>query len=75
MKTKLDWEEISRDGFRLEDIFKEILDKVKDLDDTLPCYENKSIIYYLELAIHWDQWRTKRRVDQGIQGTMEPHTF
>ena len=75
MELKLDWNKISRNGFRIADITKEILNRVRDLDDTLPCYENECVIYHLERAIHWDQSRTKRRADQEVEGTMNQHIY
>ena len=70
-----DWNKVERNGLRVEDVIQETLDRVKYLNEVLPCYENECVIYHLERAIHWEECRNKRRKVQGLQGTMKRHTY
>lgn len=70
----IDWNESDPNGIRPEDVIKKCLNRVKYLDEILPCYENKRVLRHLEFAILWEERRNNRRKDQGVQGTMTAHT-
>ena len=72
-QVQIDWDESSKGGIRPEYVIQACLNRVKYLDELLPCYENARIKWHLELALLWEEKRNKRRKDQGVQGKMEPH--
>ena len=69
----IEWNERDPQGIRPETVIRACLNRVKYLDELLPCYENKRVLRHLEFAILWEERRNNRRKDQGVQGTMEPH--
>ena len=71
---KIEWNEADPDGIRPEIVLRACLNRVKYLDELLPCYENKRVAWHLELALLWEEKRNQKRKDQGVQGSMEPHT-
>ena len=73
--NNINWDQLERNGIRAEDVIKETLDRVKHLNDILPCYENECVIYHLQRAVHWEECRNLRRKAQGVQGTMKRHTY
>ena len=66
------WDEIGQ-GARPETVLRMTLERIQYLDEILSCSENKKILYHLELAIEWEEIRSRRRKDQGIEGTLVPH--
>ena len=73
MKVNIEWNEADPDGIRPEDVLRACLNRVKYLDELLPCYENKRVLWHLELALLWEEKRNQKRKDQKVQGSMEPH--
>lgn len=66
------WDE-QNGGARPETILKMVLERVQFLQDQLPCAENELILANLETAIQWEEVRNQRRIEQGVQGTLQSH--
>ena len=72
-EIKIEWNEADPDGIRPEDVLLKCLNRIKYLDELLPCYENKRVMRHLEMALLWEEKRNQKRKDQKVQGKMQPH--
>ena len=60
-------------GARPETLIEIVLERVRHLNEMLPCEENEKVIKHLCEAISWEEMRNLRRKRQGVQGTWEAH--
>lgn len=51
----------SHAGTNIQEVIRACIDRVKYLDNQIPCYENKSILLHLRLAIWWLELRAAMR--------------
>ena len=58
---------------RPEDILRDTLVKVQELNELLPCFENEQVIYHIKKAIHWEEIRNEKRIAQKVKGTNQRH--
>ena len=59
-------------GAQVEDIIEAALDRTLFLENSpLSCEENERTIEHLREAIFWQQERTKKRQERGVEGTHE----
>lgn len=66
--------EVGVNGAHIEDVIQEAIDRLREHNDgPMRCRENSLAITSLEEAQNWLVRRTMTRVDQGVEGSMEPH--
>ena len=64
-------EEREPNGAQVEDIIDAALDRTAFLEDSaFSCEENQRTMEHLREAIHWQQERTRRRRERGVEGTL-----
>ena len=68
MGTIVNWNET-----RPEDVLRETLDRVLELNKQLPCKENLHVADNIRKAIGWEEVRNERRKKQGVAGTWRQH--
>lgn len=60
-------------GVQLPDVLRICLARYKMLNETFRCRENSLVITNLQRAIMWDDERTSKRTQQGVEGYDKPH--
>jgi hypothetical protein len=61
-------------GAHIEDVIQIAIDRLKEHNEGPGrCRENSLAITDLESAQNWLVRRTMNRIDQGVEGTMQPH--
>lgn len=61
-------------GVQLPDVLKICLARYKLLNKSFPCRENSLVITKLQEALMWDEERTAKRTEQGVEGCDQPHS-
>jgi hypothetical protein len=61
------------DGAQNEEVIAALIDRLIFLDKALSCIENKKALSALQLSLSWLESRTKRRIEQGVEKTDQPH--
>jgi len=56
-----------------EEVLKVLIDRMKYLNKKFPCRENSIVITKLEECLMWQNYRTQKRVEQGVEGKHEAH--
>lgn len=56
------------DGTTNEEVLKMMIDRMNYLQTKFPCRENAIVITKLEESLMWLNYRTSKRVAQGIEG-------
>jgi hypothetical protein len=65
--------QLVHEGTTNEELIEVLLDRMKGLNDKLPCLENDAAIAHLHGALHWLNQRSQKRTDQGVETTDKPH--
>lgn len=66
--------EVGVNGCGIEDVINVLVDRLLDFQGRdLACEENAQALYHLEMARESLLLRRKRREEQGVLGTREPH--
>jgi hypothetical protein len=66
--------EVGINGCRVEDVIEVLVQKLLDFQGRdLACEENAQALYHLEMAREAMLLRQKRRLEQGVINTREPH--
>lgn len=60
------------DGTTNEEVLKVLIDRLRGLEQKLPCRENSIAITKCEEALMWLEKRTAERRDRGVEGTHRP---
>ena len=60
-------------GCQNEDVVKILIHRLGKLQAAFPCDENEQAISHLEWTLDWLEARTKKRVEQGVEGENKPH--
>lgn len=61
-------------GCTIEDVIDVLIDRLKGFQDgILRCRENSLTLTKLEEAQMWLERRTVNRIEQGVEGSMDPH--
>lgn len=60
-------------GIQLPQVIRACLARYKMLNKSFPCRENSLVITNLQRAIMWDDERTSKRTQQGVEGYDKPH--
>jgi len=67
--------EVGVNGAHIEDVIQVAIDRLRVHNEgPMRCRENSLAITALEEAQNWLVRRTMARVNQGVEGSMEPHT-
>lgn len=56
-----------------ETLIQAAIDRVRDLNDELPCRENLQALVHLQQSLGWQEARTAERNTQGVKGSDLPH--
>ncbi len=48
---------------------------LQQMDKELPCAENPQTLWHIRQAIQLQKDRIRRRLDQGVLGTSQPHAY
>jgi len=65
--------ELVTDGTTNEEILKMMIERMNYLQTKFPCRENAIVITKLEESLMWLNYRTQKRVLQGVEGKDLPH--
>lgn len=66
--------EVGVNGAHIEDVIDLLVERLKGFNEgSMRCRENSLAITALEEANLWLLKRTMNRIDQGVEGSMEPH--
>jgi len=60
-------------GCQNEDILKVLIHRMYQLQNSFPCRENALAITKLEEAKMWLDYRTQKRIEQGVEGKNVAH--
>ena len=60
-------------GTTNEEVLKMMINRFEYLQSKLPCKENALVLIKLEEALMWCISRTKKRIEQGVESTDQPH--
>ena len=60
-------------GVQLPEVLRICLARYKMLNKSFPCRENSLVITKLQEALMWDEERTAKRTQQGVEGYDRPH--
>jgi len=63
--------ESGRNGCDVTDIIRYTIALYRSFNSSVPCRENSMTITKLEEALHWQESRTKNRVQRGVEGTSD----
>lgn len=58
-------------GTTNEEVLRMLIDRMRFLQQSLPCRENAIVITKLEEAFMWLEHRTNDRRERGVEGTIE----
>lgn len=61
------------DGTTNEEVLKMMISRMNYLQAKFPCRENAIVITKLEESLMWLNYRTTKRVEQGVEGKDLPH--
>jgi hypothetical protein len=64
---------IVHDGTTNEEVLKVLIDRIKILQESVPCRENEIVLQKLEESLMWLDRRTRERKSQGVEGKALPH--
>src|SRR5690554_5861698 len=59
-------------GTTNEEVLLMLIDRMKFLQEKMPCRENALVITKLQEALHWLEHRTKDREERGVEGKHQP---
>lgn len=65
--------ERGKNGLQVEEVLQRCVDRLQELNAALPCKENALAIDHLRTAIVWLNERTKKREQQGVEGSSRAH--
>lgn len=66
--------EVGVNGAHIEDVIDLLVERLRGFNEgPLRCRENSLAITHLEEAGNWLLRRQVNRLEQGVQGTMQPH--
>lgn len=73
--TKIKWQdgtvsENGVNGLQVEDVLKETINHVKELNTKFPCTENEITLSSLDAALKAQEHRTADRIKRGVESTM-----
>ncbi len=60
-------------GITNEVLIEVLIDRIGRLNNLLPCMENANAIACMQQALGWLNFRTSRRLAEGVEGTEAPH--
>lgn len=60
-------------GVQNEEILQLLITRTQALNERFPCEENANAIAQMKNALHWFSERTRKRVEQGVEGKNEAH--
>jgi hypothetical protein len=60
--------ELVEDGTTNEEVIAMMIDRMNYLQTRFPCRENAIVITKLEECLMWLNYRTKKRIAQGVEG-------
>jgi len=60
--------EAGANGMQITDLLGIISETYRELNASYPCRENSITITKIEEAIHWQEARTKNRINRGVEG-------
>lgn len=60
-------------GCQSEDVLRLLILRLRHLNEKLPCRENSLAITKIQEALFWLEYRTKLRMEQGIEGQEIAH--
>ena len=60
-------------GCQNEDVVALLIDRLNHLNAKFPCRENALAITKFQEGLHWLQERTRKRMEQGVEGKDLPH--
>lgn len=63
--------EVGLNGVQALDMLKYVKCLFESLNEAFPCRENSLTITKIEEAIHWQDARTKNRIQRGVEGKNE----
>lgn len=63
--------EVGVNGVQALDMLKYVKCLFESLNEAFPCRENSLTITKIEEAIHWQDARTKNRIQRGVEGKNE----
>jgi hypothetical protein len=61
-------------GIQNEEVIDLLIQRIRALDERIPCVENVEALVGLETAAEWLKRRTQRRQEQGVEGQNIAHT-
>jgi hypothetical protein len=65
--------EVGENGCQVQDVLDVCIQHLRSLNAVLPCRETSLAITKMEEGQLWLNERTRRRIVQGVEGTMVPH--
>jgi len=57
----------------VEQDIQQAISRITGMNESPPCTENQVAIQMLEAALFWLNERTRKRKEQGVEGTNKPH--
>jgi hypothetical protein len=61
--------EVGVNGCQVSDMITVAMHIIENLDRSCPCIENKNTLGYLQLALNWQEERTRSRMARNVEGT------